>query len=101
MPGVGRRWQWIGKTPPYWTVLTIILLVYCVALILRFAFSRPGHRRNSEFKPLARADCGRWCSLHEAFAVVMLRQRRMGLRLATYFVILVMFFKRDQIERVG
>lgn len=38
MPGVGRRWQWIGKPPPYWTVLTIILLVYCVALILSSRF---------------------------------------------------------------
>jgi hypothetical protein len=101
VPGVGRRWQWIGKPPLDWTVLAIILLVYWVALILSPHFlvhitdstPSPSHAHARTvvggvryMNPLLWGcyDKGEWVC---ASLLILL--------------ILIMFFKRDQIERFG
>ena len=101
MPGVGRRWQWIGNPPLYWTVLATIFLVYWVALILSPYFlvhvtvstPSPSHSHALSvdggvryMNPLLW-----WChDKGEGVCASLLT-----------LLILIMFFKRDQIERVG
>jgi hypothetical protein len=101
MPGAGRyQFQWKERPPLYWSVLAIIFFIYCVALVFSPYFlayiSTP--RPSSGHAHALTVDGGIrymgpllwWCHDKGGWVCGAL----------FLMLILIMFLKRDQIERI-